>query len=187
MIRVYRNGLHAHTRSHADSGDVSRSRRDDERSANFASDRVLIAEVAEQMTDQNIRRVVVVDAQQRVLGVVSQRDVLRHYLASEQGETPAAEPLNAEIQTLISRDKPVTVLPDLPLNKAAAVLAANKIGCLPVVGLKRELVGILTTTDLLRRITGRGESLKALVSLYAGEHPGKVKFPPTFASSLATW
>ena len=109
----------------------------------------LIAEVAEQMTDQNIRRVVVVDAQQRVLGVVSQRDVLRHYLATEQGDTPAVEPQNAEIQTLISRNKPVTVLPDLPLNKAAAVLAANKIGCLPVVGLKRELVGILTTTDLL--------------------------------------
>ena len=86
--------------------------------------------------------------------------------------------MSAEIQGLVSRDKPVTVLPDLPLVKAAAVLAANKIGCLPVVGLKRELVGILTTTDLLRRVTGHGgDGLEKSFQFYTPASVARVKLP----------
>ncbi len=137
-----------------------------------------IGEVAEQMSEQNIRRMVVVDGQQRVLGVLSQRDLLRHYMAAnEQGSSALPAALSAEIQTILSRDKPVTVLPDLPLDKAAAVLATNKIGCLPVVGLKRELQGILTTTDLLRRITGRGESFERSFQIYTPASVARVKLP----------
>lgn len=140
----------------------------------------LVAEAANQMSDRNTRRIVVVDAQQRVLGVVSQRDVLRHYMTANEandGSSPEAA-LQVEIQTLITRDKPVTVLPDLPLIKAAAVLATNKIGCLPVIGLKRELVGILTTTDILRRVTGHGgESLEHAFQLYTPASVARVKLP----------
>lgn len=140
----------------------------------------LIGEVANQLSDNNIRRIIVVDQQQRVLGIVSQRDILRHYMAaSDSPDAGAPEAaLNQEIQTLIGRDKPVTVLPDLPLIKAAAVLATNKIGCLPVVGLKRELVGILTTTDILRRVTGHGgESLENGFQLYTPASVARVKLP----------
>lgn len=136
-----------------------------------------VSEVAHLMSANDGHRIVIVDPLQRVLGVVSQRDVLRHYLtAAENGTVDVA--MNAEIQTLVSREKPVTVLPDLPLVKAAAVLAGNKIGCLPVVGLKRELVGILTTTDLMRRVTGHGaETLEKSFQFYTPASVARVKLP----------
>lgn len=138
----------------------------------------LVSEVAHQMSANDAHRIVIVDPLQRVIGVVSQRDLLRHYLAAVESGSSVEVAMGAEIQTLISRDKPVTVLPDLPLVKAAAVLAANKIGCLPVVGLKRELVGILTTTDLMRRLTGHGgDTLEKSFQFYTPASVARVKLP----------
>lgn len=141
----------------------------------------LVGEVASLMSEHNVHRIVVVDQLQRVLGVVSQRDILRHYLSAVEGQdgTTPEVAMAAQIGTLIAnRDKPVTVLPDLPLVKAVAVLAANKIGCLPVVGLKRELVGILTTTDLLRRATGHtGDVLEKAFQFYTPASVARVKLP----------
>lgn len=153
-----------------------------------------VAEVANQMADHNVRRIVVVDAQRKVLGVVSQRDILRHYLAGSQdeqhgaaaasaaasaaGAAPATPPV--AVQSLLSRDKPVTVAPNIPLAKAAWVLATNKIGCLPVVGFGEELCGLLTTTDVLRHITGHARlTLESSFQFYAPSAGSRVK-PPAY-------
>jgi CBS domain-containing protein len=137
-----------------------------------------VFEAAQLMAEADTHRIVILDSLQRVLGVVSQRDVVRHYLSAADAGLDIDTAMHAEIQTLVSRDKPVTVLPDLPLVKAAAVLAANKIGCLPVTGLKRELVGILTTTDLLRRMTGHGgDTLEKSFQFYTPASVARVKLP----------
>ena len=47
-------------------------------------------------------------------GSHAQRDILRHYLSAEEAGGSIDVTMSAEIQTLVSRDKPVTVLPDLP-------------------------------------------------------------------------
>jgi CBS domain-containing protein len=137
-----------------------------------------VSEVAHQMSEQSSHRIVILDSLQRVIGVVSQRDILRHYLAAAEAGHPLDVAMSADIQSLISRDKPVTVLPDLPLIKAASVLAANKIGCLPVVGLKRELIGILTTTDLMRRVTGHGgDTLEKSFQFFTPASVARIKLP----------
>ena len=67
-----------------------------------------------------------------------------------------------------SDDYPVTVLPNSPLLKTAFVLATNKIGCLPVVCVGHELQGMLTTTDLLRHVTGHArQSLETGFQFYS--------------------
>ncbi|MBI3961124.1 MAG: CBS domain-containing protein [Deinococcus sp.] len=43
----------------------------------------------------------------------------------------------------------ITTKPDAPASEAARLMADQKIGCLPVVD-KGKLVGIITTTDILR-------------------------------------
>ncbi len=58
---------------------------------------------------------------------------------------------------LIGERRLITVAPSLLLEKAAMVLAANKVGCLPVVDGDSTLVGLLTITDLLRNLTGGEE------------------------------
>ena len=120
-----------------------------------------IAKVADLMAQHHLRRIVVVDEHKRVCGVVSQRDILKHYTfpdeepASEDGESSTA----GQIQTLITNDTPITVSPQIPLIKAAYLLATNKIGCLPVVvGPSQQLKGLLSTTDMLRHIIGYGHA-----------------------------
>ncbi len=102
-----------------------------------------IRDVADTMAEFNLRRIAIVDERKYVVGVISQRDVLRHFLlgqnsaASEDGQ--AADALDgAPIESLITKHEPVTVLPNSPLLKTAFVLATNKIGCLPVVDVAHE-------------------------------------------------
>jgi CBS domain-containing protein len=139
-----------------------------------------VGDVADRMLDENLRRMIVVDGNDHVIGVVSQRDILRQYIAAQENNPSGSDcPFESvEIGTLLGRDRPVTASPDLPLAKAAAVLATNKIGCLPVVGYQGELMGMLTTSDVLRHITG-GVSvrLESAFQMYSPTHEQKVKLP----------
>lgn len=139
-----------------------------------------IAEVANRMADANIRRIVIVNHRKQVQGVVSQRDVIKSFLASDDSHQPIATESNASaaIETVITRDKPITVSSETSLIKAALVLATNKIGCLPVVGVRQDLKGILSATDLIRHITGRNEvRLESSFELYQPTAEPKAKMP----------
>ena len=94
-----------------------------------------IRDVADKMVEFNLRRIVVVNEHNHVVGVISQRDIPRHFLLG-QGNTStegdqASDVLDAApIETLITKHEPVAVLPNSPLLKTAFVLATNKIGCI---------------------------------------------------------
>jgi CBS domain-containing protein len=138
-----------------------------------------VGEVADRMLDENLRRIIVVDSHNHVLGVVSQRDILRQYLALQENAPQGDDGFDTiEIGSLISRDRPVTATPDLSLSKAAAVLATNKIGCLPVIDFGGELIGMLTTSDVLRHITGSVSlRLESAFQMYSPTQEQKVKLP----------
>lgn len=138
-----------------------------------------IVDVAKMMTQHNLRRVVVLDEYKRVVGIVSQRDIVRHCLLYEaqnpEAEVPATQ---VEVGLLTANRQPVTVLPEVPLIKAATVLATNRIGCLPVVDDKGSLCGILTVTDLLRHLTGSAYSnLDAVFKFYAPAAEARSRTP----------
>jgi CBS domain-containing protein len=142
--------------------------------------------VAETMSEYNLRRIVVVDGDNHVVGVISQRDVLRHFLLGKDGKategSQASDALDAApIDSLITRQEPVTVLPNSPLLKTAFVLATNKIGCLPVVGERHELQGMLSTTDLLRHVTGHAQQgVETGFQFYSPNGTSKTKAPAFF-------
>jgi len=137
------------------------------------------AEIATRMAEENLRRIIIVDRQRTLLGVVSQRDIVRHFLTSE--ETSGVPAGAVEVASLISRSRPVTVTPSAPLMKAALVLATNKIGCLPVVDEDDRLVGVLTCTDLLAHVTGYvGESLEAAFQFYTPTSGAQPRMPAYF-------
>ena len=110
-----------------------------------------IADVATLIVRHNLRRIVVIDQQKKVIGVVSQRDILRSFLVADQDSGSVT---TTRIISIVTRDKLITVTPDIPLVKAAVVLATNKIGCLPVVNRRGKLMGILSVSDLLKLMTG---------------------------------
>jgi len=146
----------------------------------YAYAEATVAEVVDMMAEHDLRRIVIVDRQKKVLGVVSQRDVLRHLFVAEHQNNydGAASGDDAEIQALISREKPLTLSPDAPLGKAAMVLATNRIGCLPVVDAGQELKGVLSVSDLFRLVAGRSRhNLEAEFKLYSPGSDGRATLP----------
>ncbi len=87
-----------------------------------------------------------------LVGILSRNDLLRGggidpFAASNRESTA----LQLEVQHIMTAS-PVTVAPTTPLDEAAALIVAHKIGALPVVRDNGLLVGILTESDAMRAL-----------------------------------
>ena len=112
-------------------------------------------EAVRRMHAAGIRHLPVVDAANRLLGVLTDRD-LRHHLFSPAvfpalGMTSVDTLLGAARAADLMVTDVVTVRPEQSLGEAARLMMTKKIGSLPVVEAGR-LIGILTETDMLRTI-----------------------------------
>ena len=102
------------------------------------------------MDAHNMRHVAVVDESQRLLGLISHRDVLRSQegslsgaLSTEQGH------MNRWIESRWVMTKEVrTVYPDTPALEAALILRSHGYGCVPVVE-DGKLQGMITDSDFV--------------------------------------
>jgi len=103
-----------------------------------------VLDVVRMFHAKEFRHLLVTDAHGRLLGLVSDRDVLRIIGPDRQLDQDRL----AEIPTLdvMSTDL-ITTPPDAPLYHAASEMLGNGISCLPVLA-DEKLVGILTGTDL---------------------------------------
>lgn len=96
------------------------------------------------MARHRFRHLLVLTADQRLAGVISDRDLLRFMIREPQWGTVAV----AEVM----KTDPITVNPDTQLSAAVAEMLRRRINCLPVVEKGNRVVGILTSTDLLRTL-----------------------------------
>jgi CBS domain-containing protein len=98
-----------------------------------------------------VRHLPVLDAAGCLVGIVSQRDLLRASLTSVL-ERPVGERRtflrSVDVAEVMTREVQ-TVSPETPLGVAASRMVGRKIGCLPVVREDGMPVGLLTETDLL--------------------------------------
>ena len=78
----------------------------------------------------------------RLVGVVSDRDVLRGLAGTDNWQ-------RKEICEFMSVD-PITVGPDTSLAAATSKMLSHRINCLPVLDANANPCGILTSTDLLK-------------------------------------
>jgi acetoin utilization protein AcuB len=103
------------------------------------------------MRDQGVRRLPVLDEHKKLIGIVSEKDLL--YVSP----SPATSLSVWEIPYLLSQIKVrdtmtkdvITVTEDTPLEEAARIMVDNKVGGLPVVR-DGKLVGIITETDMFK-------------------------------------
>jgi acetoin utilization protein AcuB len=112
-------------------------------------------EAVGRMHRARIRHLPVVDADGRLVGIVTDRD-LRHRLFTsrvlhEIGSVPVDALLRGVPVSEIMSTPVVTAAPTDDLEGAASLMLEDKVGSLPVVEAGR-VVGIVTETDLLRRI-----------------------------------
>lgn len=101
----------------------------------------VIANVDFEMKMADIRHIPVVDDRGRLVGIVSQRDILRARVGADSKAIP--------IRSLMTR-RVRTIAPDALALEAVDILLDHKIGCVPVVAEDGRLVGIVTETDFLR-------------------------------------
>lgn len=107
------------------------------------------------MRDHAMHHVPVLDAGDRLAGVLAERDLLlaaTHYLAA-----------NVEVAEVMHLDV-VTASPDMPITEAATLMVNHNIGGLPVVDGNQHVVGIITESDIFR----------AFVELLGRDKPAKL-------------
>jgi len=105
------------------------------------------------MGEINVRHVPVVDDEGEVIGIVSQRDLLRSALDTI-GVLPQVQQKDLLSSTTVREimvADPQTVEADENIEEAGQIMLDAKWGCLPVVEGKR-LVGILTESDFIKYV-----------------------------------
>jgi CBS domain-containing protein len=98
--------------------------------------------VAELMDWNTIRYTPVEDTKGRLVGLVTARMVLRHYIKNR--ETPKKTVLVSDIMIR----NPITVTQETNILDAMKLMRENRIGCLPVVN-GEELVGLISESEFL--------------------------------------
>lgn len=118
-----------------------------------------VAAVAEIIASQRIGAVVVVDTEQHLLGIVSERDVVKALSAH------GTEVLKLRAADLMTRDV-ITATPDVTVARAMEIMDAGYFRHLPVLD-NGKLAGIVSIRDLVKyRMTLQEhevESMKAYV------------------------
>ena len=102
-----------------------------------------ISKAVATMTENNIRHIPIVNAEKELLGIISQRDVLKAGADNSDKNTVGAITI-AEIMS----EKALTTHPEESLRAAGLTLQKHKYGCLPVIE-DNKLVGIITDTDFV--------------------------------------
>jgi len=103
------------------------------------------------LREHSVRHVPVVDGDNALIGIVTDRDVKRatpSALIQGQREVWDQVVRDTPLSKIMTRD-PVSLGPNSTIRQALQLFTAERIGCLPIVEGKR-LVGIVTAHDLFK-------------------------------------
>lgn len=136
-----------------------------------------VAEAAALMAQRHVRRLLVARhhaGELRLLGIVSARDVLHAFPPEVNPFAVEAEAArrSAVLINDIMKTEVLTTTPDTPIEQAAALMEAAKVGALPVLR-EKVLVGIITESDVFRAFVGlfaaRGNGARITFDASQGE------------------
>jgi CBS domain-containing protein len=117
-----------------------------------------LRQAAQDMVRAGIGGLPVVDAGGRVIGMLSERELMRHLLSAYlQGASGGAATTPPDAARRLVRDvmtrQVLCVSPDQPLAEVASIMTSKDVDRVPVVS-GGELVGLLTRGDIVRKLIG---------------------------------
>jgi CBS domain-containing protein len=126
-----------------------------------------LSDAIDTMLERDVSELVVVDAARRVVGVVTEADLIARAAFRRPPEDPAAPAIAFEtwrnrwrrkaagttVAALMS-SPPVTTTPDATVASSAARMVTLALKCLPVVDQDGRLVGTIAQRDVLRALAG---------------------------------
>lgn len=111
-----------------------------------------LAEAISLMAKHSFRHFLVVDASGKLVGVISDRDILRALARKTDWHTTS-------VSQFMSHEV-FRIRPDAELSLATGKMLSKRINCLPVVNDENEICGIITSTDLLKTYRSIQESFE---------------------------
>jgi acetoin utilization protein AcuB len=139
-----------------------------------------LLEAQKLMRQGNVRHLPVVDADSRLVGMVTDRDIrsaLPYRLAKGEGDAQTREQYaHVKVADAMTTDL-LTISPSHTLQDAILLIEQKKVGAFPVVDDDNKLVGILSVRDLLRafiNVLGIGEG-GTLLCILVDEKVGQLK------------
>lgn len=112
-------------------------------------DKQNVYEAAKLMADKDIGTLIVID-NGKPIGIITERDLVKRICAKDLKAS------DIMIKDIMSKPL-ITIQPNAPIELAATLMAESKIRRLPVVK-DDELVGIITTADIIKDLEGWIES-----------------------------
>ena len=121
-----------------------------------------LSKAMEVMQEGKFRHIPIVNKQRKIVGIVSDRDILRHLPSTTRrfasqtelfrselfGIDPNDPSLNLRVTGVMTRDV-VSVLPSCSFNNAVKTLHETGVNCLPVVDEEKKILGIATVSDVM--------------------------------------
>jgi len=109
-----------------------------------------MVDAEELMGFRRLRHLPVVDGK-KLVGLVTHRVLLRHYLSTLEGKTWMEHQIQkgSVVVRKMMHDKVKTIGPNEDLKEAARIIHETKFGCLPVIDEGGDLVGIITEADFV--------------------------------------
>ena len=118
----------------------------------WVSPTMSVAAATKLLHERRIRRLPVMDNHGILLGIVSERDLLR--VMPSSATTLSVWEIPELLDRLLVREvmtrNVITVTPETPIQEAARLMVENKIGGLPVEDPSGRVVGMITETDIFR-------------------------------------
>ena len=108
-----------------------------------------LQDIQQLMIQMNIRRLPVVDINNRIVGIVTQGDV--RSAISLNISSMDELPVNLSAEEIMTAN-PLTVFPDSTIGEAIIAMRSSKIGGLPVINNREQIVGIITESDIFDMI-----------------------------------
>jgi acetoin utilization protein AcuB len=134
----------------------------------------------EKMSQKRIRHLPVIDADDRLIGIVTDRDIrsaLPYGMIKDPTRTAEAEKVkNLKVVDIMTTD-PKTIGPHHTIQDALVLIQELRVGALPVVDKEGKLKGILSVRDLLRafiNVLGIGQP-GTLLCILVEEKVGQMK------------